>query len=56
MKMAKFVFADDDMHISREITIEAESEKQAHKQSWAMLTDEEKDACGCWTCVDEVAA
>lgn len=54
--MAKFVFADDDMHISREITIEAESEKQAHKQSWAMLTDEEKDACGLWTCIDEVAA
>lgn len=54
--MTKFVFADDDLHINREITLEAETEKQAHKQSWEMLTDEEKDACGCWTCVDEIAA
>lgn len=50
-----YVFADDDLHISREITVQASSEKEAHKASWAMLTEEEKDACGCWTCVDTIA-
>lgn len=50
-----YVFADDDLHISREITIQASSEKEAHKATWAMLTEEEKNACGCWTCVDEVS-
>jgi hypothetical protein len=48
-----YIFADDDLHISREITIQASSEKEAHKATWAMLTEEEKNACGCWTCVDE---
>ena len=51
-----FVFADDDLHITREITIQATIEKEAHKATWAMLTDEEKNACGCWSCVDVMDA
>ena len=50
-----FVFADDDLHIRREVTIEAVNEKDAHSASWNLLTDQEKDACGCWSCVDEIS-
>ena len=51
--LMSYVFADDDLHIGREITVQATSEKEARMASWAMLSDSEKDACGCWSCVDE---
>ena len=52
--MTRYVFVDDDGYVQREITVEAETEKEARKKSWALLTDEEKDACGLWGCVDEI--
>lgn len=54
--MAKFLFVDDDMHINVELWVEAETEKQARKIAWNMLTDEQKNACGCLDCVDEISA
>ena len=33
---------------------EAKTEREARKIAWNKLTDEQKDACGCFTCVDEI--
>lgn len=54
--MSKFLFVDDDSHINVELWVTAINEKEARKQAWSMLTDEQKDACGNLDCVDEVAA
>lgn len=54
--MTKFVFVDGDCHIDVEITVQANNEKEARKMAWAQLTDEQKDACGCLECVDEIPA
>lgn len=52
--MTKYIFVDDDCHIDVEITVEASNEKEAHRLAWAQLTEEQKDACGLFTCVDEI--
>lgn len=54
--MKKYLFVDDDQYIGVEVWVTADSEKEARQKAWAMLTDEEKDACGCFDCVDEQAA
>lgn len=54
--MSKYLFVDDDCRISVELWVEAATEKEARKLAWAMLSDEQKDACGCLECVDEVSA
>ncbi len=53
--MKTYVFADDDMRISHEVCIKAPDEKTAHRISWEMLSEREKNACGCWTCVDVIS-
>jgi hypothetical protein len=52
--MAKFLFVDDDQHISVELWIEAATEREARKIAWGSLTPEQKDACGLLDCVDQV--
>ena len=34
--------------------LEAATEREARKIAWDSLTPEQKDACGCLDCVDEV--
>ena len=53
--MAKFLFVDDDQHISVELWIEAATENEARIIAWDSLTPEQRDACGYLDCVDEVA-
>lgn len=53
--MKTYVFADEDMRISHEVCIKAPDEKTAHRISWEMLSEREKNTCGCWTCVDVIS-
>ena len=52
--MPKFLFVDNDQHISVEIWVEAASEDEARKIAWSSLTPEQQDACGYLDCVDEL--
>lgn len=53
--MAKFLFVDDSCNIDVELWVTANTEKEARKIAWSMLTDEQKDNCGCLDCIDEVS-
>lgn len=39
-----------------EFHVTASTEKEARKQVWDSLTDDQKNACACLECVDEQAA
>lgn len=52
--MSQYTFAV--MPWGFELQATAETEKQARKQVWAALTEDQRNGCECLDCVDEVAA
>lgn len=52
--MPMFLFVDDDCRIDVELWVEATTEGEARLIAWGQLTQEQKDACGCFDCIDEV--
>jgi hypothetical protein len=52
--MRKFTFYVEG--VGSEVEVIAESECEAHQIAWGRLTDEERNACACLDCVDEVPA
>lgn len=54
--MTKFIFVDGNGNIDIEVEAVAQNECEARKIAWNNLTEEQKDACGCLECVDELPA
>jgi hypothetical protein len=52
--MKRFVFVDDSGQLQGEWSATADTEKEARKQVWDSLNEEQQNACGCLDCVDEL--